>query len=330
VFVTAWPLAPVHATLRALAWGLAGVSAAVWLLAAVGGRWACRRALAPVSRMAEAAKRITAEQLSERLPVPAPRDELQGLAVAFNGLLTRLQDSFERQRRFTGEASHQLRTPLAALLGQMEVALRRDRDPEEYQRVLSLAMAQAGRMRDIVEVLLFLARAEADARLPGLEPVDLGRWLPEHLTATWADHPRFGDIQIDAPAGAALVALARAPLLGQAVNNLVDNALKYSGPGSPVSVRLAREAGEVVVIVEDRGPGIVAEDVGRVFDPFFRASEARRRGVAGVGLGLAVTARIVAALGGRVGVESRPGEGSRFLIRLPAVRASVTVKTVGI
>jgi HAMP domain-containing protein len=148
VFVTAWPVNPVQTALRTLAWSLAGISMAIWLIAGLISRWLCRRALAPVTRMTEAVKGITADDLDERLPVPAARDELHDLASRFNELLARLQDSLERQRRFTGEASHQLQTPLTAMLGQMEVALRRERDPDEYRRVLNSAVAQAGATED--------------------------------------------------------------------------------------------------------------------------------------------------------------------------------------
>jgi heavy metal sensor kinase len=317
VFVTALPVAPVHHELRTLAWYLAVVSAATWALAALAARRICRRALAPVRRMADAAKRIRPDDLGERLPLPASHDEIRDLATAFNDLLTRVQESFERQKRFTGEASHQMRTPLAAMLGQMEVALRRERDPEEYRRVLASAVAQAGRLRNIVEMLLFLARADAEARLPDLQRVGLRRWLPAHLEETWAHHPRFVDLQMELSSEATGIVEVHLPLLGQAVDNLVDNALKYSEPGSAVHVRLAAKGDLLAIIVEDHGPGIAPDEAGRIFEPFFRSTEARRRGNGGVGLGLAVTARIVAALGGRVEVKNRPGEGCCFTILLP-------------
>jgi signal transduction histidine kinase len=324
VFVSAWPVAPVHELLRTLAWSLGGVSLALWVVAGLGSRWVCRRALAPVSRMTEAAKGITADDLGERLPVPAARDELHDLATRFNELLARLQDSFERQRRFTGEASHQLRTPLTAMLGQMEVALRRERDPDEYRRVLTSAVAQAGRLRGIVESLLFLARADAEARHPDLEPVNLAPWLHDHLTEAWSGHPRFADLCVEVPPGEPVTVYALPALLGQAVDNLLDNAFKYSDPGSPVSVVIARQEDGIVFVVEDRGSGIDAEDAGRVFEPFYRSAEVRRAGIGGVGLGLAIAARIVTAFGGRIEVKGRPGGGSRLVVRFPRLNSGST------
>lgn len=327
VFVTAWPAAPVHDTLRTLAWSLGGVSVVLWLAAGLCGRWACRRALLPVSRMTESAKRITSEGMGERLPVPVARDELHDLAVAFNNLLSRLQDSFERQRRFTGEASHQLRTPLTAILGQMEVALRRDRDPDEYRRVLTSAVTQAKRLRGIVEMLLFLARADAEARMPHLEQVDLSGWLPEHLAGTWSTHPRFADLSFESPGGTPVLADAQPALLGQAIDNLLDNAFKYSAAGSRVVVRSYTQDGVAVIRVEDSGRGLAAEDRYRVFDPFYRSADVKKSNISGVGLGLAVTARIVTAFRGTVTAESRGEGGSCFAILLPGSGGTDELRT---
>jgi signal transduction histidine kinase len=317
VFVTACPVAPVHDLLNSLAWGLAVVSLSLWVAAGIGSRWVCRRALAPVSRMTAAAKLITSADQGSRLPVPDTRDELHDLAAAFNDLLTRLELAFARQRQFTGEASHQLRTPLTAMLGQMEVALRRERDPEEYRRVLGLAVAQAERLRGIVEMLLFLARAEAEARMPDLVAIDLTMWLPAHVSTNWASHARGRDVSVVVPAGATAVVRAHAALLGQAVDNLIDNALTYSEPGTPVVVRVQPRASGPLLAVEDRGRGMTDADIAQAFEPFFRSAEVREEGIGGFGLGLAVTARIAAALGATAMAEAKYDKGSRIGIQFP-------------
>ncbi len=316
VFVTAWPVAPVYETLRTLLMCVAGGSVIVWLAAAGAGRWLSRRALAPVTRMARAVRGITVDDLGERLPMPHPHDELHELATSFNGLLTRLQESFERQKRFTGEASHQLRTPLSVMLGQIEVALRRERDSEAYRQVLGTAYAQAERLRGIVEALLFLARADAEAGLPKPEPLELTNWLNRHLEV-WDAHPRRADLRVESALVEPMWVSAHPVLLEQSIDNLVDNACKYSAAGSPVLLSLAREGAEAVLSIVDHGYGISDEDLKHVFEPFFRSAEARRLGIGGLGLGLAVTARTVAAFGGRVSVRSLPGQGSTFSIHLP-------------
>ncbi len=200
--IAAAPEAPLQQTLHTLAVTLTGLSLALWTAAAVTGRWLCRRALKPLHDMADTARTITAADLERRLPSANTGDELDELGGAFNDLLTRLQESFERQRRFTGDASHQLRTPLAAMLGQVEVALRRERPSEEYQRVLALVHSQAAKLREIVEMLLFLSRADAEARQPQLQSLDLAAWLPEHLR-TWSHAlaAAAAFLRLDVPAG---------------------------------------------------------------------------------------------------------------------------------
>lgn len=301
-------LEPAASTLRTLAAALAVLSAAVLLVAGVAGRWVCRRALAPLAHMAAAARGITAADLSPRLPAPPAADELGDLGRAFNDLLDRLAAAFERERRFTAEASHQLRTPLAGLIGHVEVALRRDRPPDDYRRALETVLAQAGRLRRVVEALLFLARSEAEAGLPNTERLDLAAWLPDRLRG-WAG------VAFEPPPHP-VVAAAHPDLLGELLDALLDNALKYGPPGTPAVVRVGTDGGPWLE-VEDRGPGVAAADLPHLFRPFFRSDAARARGVPGAGLGLAVAARIAAAHGGSLTVHSNPGRGSRFRLRLP-------------
>jgi heavy metal sensor kinase len=317
------PLDPVHDTLRTLAAALAGLTLAVLVIALFVSRAVCRRALAPVARMAGAARVMSAADLTHRLPGSTSADELADLSAAFNGLLDRLAEAFERERRFAGEASHQLRTPLAALIGQVEVALRRDRAPEEYRRALASVLDQAGRLRRVVEALLFLARSEADAQLPGLERTDLAVWVPARLR-TWEDHSRAGDLVFEPPSGEVLAPI-HSDLFGELFDALLDNALKYSAPGTQVTVRIGRDQQGPWAEVEDRGCGIAPEDVPHLCRPFFRSEAARRQGVPGAGLGLAVAARIASALGGSIAVESAVGRGSRVRVRLaPAPVPSAT------
>jgi signal transduction histidine kinase len=315
VLTAALSLEPVHTTLRSLAWALAGTSTALWLLTLFVGRWLCRRALLPVTRMATTAATMNAADLDRRLPAADTGDELAELGRVFNGLLDRLQESFERQRRFTGDASHQLRTPLAAMLGQVEVTLRRERTPEEYRRALTLVQAQAGHLCRIVEMLLFLARADAEARLPCLEGLELGEWLSEYRTF-WFDHSRAADLAWEASSTGPAWAEVHAPLLSQVLDILLENACKYSEPGTPITARVIVESGEVQLAVIDRGCGIAPDDLPHIFEPFYRSGQARRSGVPGVGLGLAIAQRITAAFGGRLTVQSEAGKGSCFTLRL--------------
>ena len=315
---------PAYRTLRQLELALLAAVAAILVFAAAVGRRVCRRALSPVRRMAASAQAITAADLRARLAVPTPPDELRELALKFNGLLARLEESFERQRNFTAEASHQLRTPLTVLRGNLEVALRRERDPAEYRRTLASSVAQTDRLTQIVESLLFLARADADARPPDLEALDLRAWLARHLDETWADHSRVADLRRDFASGEPLTVLAQATLLAQAFDNVLDNAFKYSEPGSPVEVSVRESGPAASVLVADRGVGIPSGDLPRVFEPFYRADAARLRGVKGHGLGLAVTARVVAALGGTAVASANAHGGTLVELRLPRVAPEVS------
>jgi signal transduction histidine kinase len=273
--------------------------------------------------MAAAARAMRADAQDHQLPPPGVGGELDDLYRAITSLLDRLREAYERQRRFTGEASHQLRTPLGILLGQVEVALRRPRLPEEYERVLTLVHHQGSHLARMIEALLFLARADAEAGPLALERMDLRAWLPEFLTS-FADHPRNVDLTFELGDEEPAWIAAHRPLLRELVHNLVDNALKYSAAGTPVAIRLGREEQQVTLSVEDQGFGITADDLPHLFEPFFRSADARRSGVAGAGLGLAVSARITAAFGGQLAVANPSSGGSRFILSLPYAASAGT------
>jgi two-component system OmpR family sensor kinase len=309
ILTAAVPLEPVRATLRWLAATMAGTSAVVLALATMLGRAACRRALSPLRRMAEAARTMGPADADGRLAVPPAADELADLGHSFNGLLDRLRESAERQKRFTGDASHQLRTPLAVILGQVEVALRRDRPADEYRRVLETVHAKAGHLQRIIDALLFLARADGEAAAPVRDRLDLSSWLPRHLES-WAGHPRYGDLRADVTGGSAEVE-AHPVLLGELVNVLLDNACRYSRPGTPVTAAAIRDDGGVRLEVADEGPGIAAAELARVFEPFVTSAGG------GVGLGLSIARRLADVMGGTLRASSVPGRGSRFSVTFP-------------
>jgi signal transduction histidine kinase len=304
--------------LRRVALLVCVLPAAVWLIAAAGGRWFVRHALHPVRGMADRARSMTHADFGLRLPIGRSQDELADLGVAFNQLLDQLQSAFDRQRRFTGDAAHQLRNPLAVLQGQLDVARRRPRTTEEYERTLDVLIAQTTELRQIVESLLFLARSEGDAAVVHDERIALDEWLPQFLTR-FNDHPRRNDIVLKRVDSTCIS--ASMPLLGQLLDNLLNNALKYSAAGTPIELRLTRENGHVTIAVKDHGIGISAQDRASIFEPFFRSDEARRAGHPGTGLGLSVAARIAAVLNAELQCDSTPGEGSTFSVVFRAAPA---------
>ncbi len=315
--LAAWAsIEPVEAEVRWLGAVLPLISIGLWAVAAAVGRHFGRRALAPLATLARSAREMTSDD--GRLPGPGTRDELEEFALSFNGLLDRLHLALERQRQFTGQASHQLRTPLAALMAAIEVARRRPRTVAEHEEILDRLHDDANRLRRIVEALLFLARADAEADLPDLDRLDLAAWAAEHLRG-WSGHDRAADLHLMTSDGPPPWIRAHRPLLGQLLDNLLENACKYSDPGTPIVVRARAGPEAVELAVEDRGSGIAPGDLSRVFEPFHRAESARRLGRAGVGLGLAIARRIAEAHRGTISAESEPGRGSRFVLRLPRV-----------
>ena len=286
------------------------------MLALVCGRRLCRHVLGPVTTMARAAQAIRGDRLAFRLPISPTHDELEELGRSINTLLDRLQEAFERQRRFTGDASHQLRTPLTAILGQVEVALRQERDAAEYQRVLRIVERKTKHLRQIVESLLFLARADNEMLIPLFESIDLVPWLSEYLRS-WEETPRGQDLRLEYRVDSPVPVLVQPALLAELLNNLVENAAHYSEPGSPIEVTLERDGDSALLGVEDQGIGIAADEIGLLFEPFYRSATTRGRGTSGLGLGLAVADRLARAFKGTIQVSSQPGSGSRFTLRLP-------------
>jgi two-component system, OmpR family, sensor kinase len=311
------PMAPVDRALDKLLFASVGLSLGLLLVAALVARGLTRRALTPLATMAASASEITAADLRRRLPTPGTKDELDGLAAAFNDLLSRVEQAYSTQRRLAADASHQLRTPLTALIGQVEVALRRERTAEEYRDVLATALERSRHMTGIVEGLLLLARIETEGGRPEAEELDLRAWASAHM-ATYADHPRRADFIVRIPE-TALPVRASKSWLAQVTDALIENACKYSPAGKPITVRGFRSVAEISLSVEDEGRGVSEDDRRRVFEPFFRAADVRRDGPAGMGLGLSIAARLADAMGGRIDVQSRAGTGSVFTLVLPAV-----------
>ncbi len=295
---------------------LAGLAPVAVIGAAAGGWWLAGRALAPVDHMVESARRIGAEDLAQRVPVPPADDELGHLATGLNDMLARLERAFSSARRFSADAAHELRTPLTILKGEIEVALASSQTPDEYRRVLASAQEEVDRLASLVEDLLFLARADAGVAAPPRDRVDLAAVIDDArpAMATLAERDGLG-LTVDA-AGPVWV-LGSAPLLFRVVLNLVDNAIKYTPAGGQVVVRLTA-GGQAELTVSDTGPGIAPEEQARIFDRFYRGDPARERG--GSGLGLALTRSIVQLHGGTILVESPTGQGACFRVRLPRDR----------
>lgn len=287
------------------------------LLAGLGGLWLASRTLSPVDRLTRAAERIGRGNLTERVEEPRSRDEIGRLAATFNQMIFRLQQAFERERRFTGDASHELKTPLAVMRGDMEVALRRERTPEEYQRVLKSSLEEIERLTKLTEDLLTLARSDADQSVLEHEQVQLDQLAAEareHL-APLAESAGIS-LTYEPPASSVVVE-GDPKRLQQLLVNLLDNAIKYTPPGGSARLSLSVKDSSAVIEVSDSGRGIPDSALPHIFERFYRQTDPRDSRVTGFGLGLAISKWIADAHGGSIEADSREGIGSRFVVTLP-------------
>jgi heavy metal sensor kinase len=286
-------------------------------VAGLGGYTLARRALAPVDRMAERARSITAERLTDRLPVDNPNDELGRLASVFNETLTRLESSFDQMRRFTADASHELRTPLTAMRSVGEVGLRGKRDPAAYREIIGSMLEEVDRLSLLVDRLLTLSRADTGEALLASDAVDLGE-LAEEVTAQLDVLAEEKQQSLTVERNGVSRCIGDRLVLRQALLNLVDNAIKYSPVGGKITVRVAKSTTGTTLDVTDTGPGIPAELQPRVFDRFYRVDGARsRENGGGTGLGLSIARWAVEVNGGQLTLENGSGSGATFRITIP-------------
>jgi two-component system, OmpR family, sensor kinase len=289
-----------------------GIALAAALLA---GYLVAARTAAPLRRFAATATEVDAGDLSPRLPVdPASAAELRTLADSFNHMLDRLEDAFARQRGFVSDASHELRSPLTAIRGQIEV-LARDPDPDAdaVRRVEATALAELARVERLVEEMLALARLDEGVG-PARREVDAGAFLREAVEV--------------APGEASLGATAAGrieldpELVARVIRNLVENARRHAGPGGRVRVTSVAVDGRLRIEVDDDGPGIPPAERERIFDRFHRSDAGRDRASGGAGLGLAIARSIVEAHGGRIWAAESSLGGARISLELPGLRAT--------
>ncbi len=282
-------------------------------VAGLGGYVLARRALAPIERTTEHARTITAERLSDRLPIHNPEDEMGRLAAVFNETLARLEESFDQMRRFTADVSHELRTPLTAIRSVGEVGLRGERDEAAYRAIIGSMLEEADRLASLVDRLLTLSRAETRQARLVVEPLDLVALAEDvagHLGVLAEEKGQTIAIEPDGhPA-----ALADRVALRQALINLVDNAIKFGPPGDRIRIALSEQDGQAVVDVIDAGPGVPPEARPRIFDRFYRVDSAD---AGGTGLGLSIARGAVESSGGHLTLERSSEAGSTFRITLP-------------
>ena len=300
---------------RQFGWWLLAAGAGVLAVGLGGTWWIAARALRPVKDIGATARRIAAGNLAERIAAPDAARELRELAEVLNSTFARLDAAFAEQRNFTADASHELRTPIAALVTAMQGLLTRERTGEEYRETVEACLRTVQQMRKLTESLLALARFDAGQETPRRDPVDMAdvARASAELLRPLAEERRIA-LRIET-----LPAELRGDeqRLGQVVTNLVGNAIHYNREGGEVRVVTAADGAAVWVSVADNGPGIAAEHLPHVFERFYRADKARSWSEGRSGLGLAICKAIVDAHGGTIEATSTEGAGAKFVVRLP-------------
>jgi two-component system, OmpR family, sensor kinase len=315
--------------LQELLGAVLGIGGGVMVLGLLGGWFLAGRALKPIRKMTQAATAVSASNLSQRIDVGRTESELGQLAKTLNEAFDRLEKAFERQTRFTADASHELRTPLSIIMSQAELALRRERSPEEYRESLETALKASQRMKAVVEGLLTLARADARELEIRRDRVDLGKIVEETVSLLG---PLAIERKVTLTASVESVEILGDPdRLREVVTNLVTNAIRYNRDGGKVEVTLSAKPDEAVLSVADTGIGIPEKDQPHVFERFYRVDKARSREAGGPrpaeasgfgreggnGLGLSIAKWVVEAHGGHLSFTSRENEGTTFSVRLP-------------
>lgn len=305
-----------HASLNLTA-VLLGATVGISIVAAgISAHWLAGRALRPVGVITATARELGEHSLHRRINLDLPADELGSLASTFNAMLDRLESAFTALRRFTADAAHELRTPLAALRAEVDVVLRRKRADSEYRRALEVVLKEADRLSSVTEQLLLLARADAGSLTPEREPVDVADTL-EEVGERWRSLAAETSVSVDVRAPSGGTVDADPILLRRLLDNLVDNAIKHSPPHAGVVVSAERSDSTWTFVVEDSGPGIGPEVRPLLFERFSTASGGGAS--RGAGLGLSLSSAIVRAHRGTLRLDDRSdGPGARVVVTLPA------------
>lgn len=286
-------------------------------LALAGGYFIARRALKPVGEITVAARSIGSGDLSRRIPLSGPEDELYSLADTFNSMLERLERSFKKQKDFLADASHEFRTPVTVIEGYTRMLDRWGKnDPAMVNEALEAISRETVVMKKLIDQMLMLARADEGTDDEHIEDVEIMDILAEVYSDALA---LAGDIRVELEQAPSVKVKVKPMQFKQAIMVLVDNAIKYNRPGGSVTIGADRSGDKVIIKVEDTGMGIPEGEIPNIFDRFYRADKARSRKLGGTGLGLAIAKSIVEIHGGSIHVKSRVGEGTVFSVEIPTL-----------
>jgi len=310
----------VEEDVQSLSWLMLASMGFVVLIAPVGGYILAVQATKPVADIINTTSRLRPQNLTERFVIKGTGDELDRLAITINGFLDRIATFIEKKREFIANAAHELRSPLTAIGAASELALARDRTPEEYRETLGEISDKCDHFRLLINQLLLLAETEAGANLP--HHVIQMDCIIEKSYDMFKDVASQQHIHFKLDSTNPALVLGEAKQIQQVVNNLIDNAIKFTPEGGTIVVELYKEASKIVLNVSDTGVGISKEDQSKVFDRFFQADRSHTKNaeaLGGNGLGLSICKAIVESMGGTISVTSIPEKGSTFTITLPLI-----------
>lgn len=289
----------------------------VVLLFSIAGGWLLAGiVLRPIGQITSMANQITAQNLNERVPTRSVNDELGELINTVNDMIQRLQDSFEQMRRFSMNIAHELRTPLTILKGESELALNKNLTPQEFRQLAATFLAETVHLSKLVDDLLTLAKADAGQMSIQKETVSL-KELMEELYDDALILASQKELTVTLERNAEARVLGDATRLRQLFRNLLMNAVQYSEKGQSIALTSYLENGQVCISIKDTGIGIPTESIDYIFRPFYRVDPARSKSLGGSGLGLSIAKWITDAHQGTISVDSAPGKGSTFIVRIP-------------
>jgi heavy metal sensor kinase len=307
----------IHHDLDRLRITLVGGFPIALLLSVLGGYFLSGRALSPVQHLTNRARAISVDNLSERLAVPNPHDEIGQLTAVLNDTFARLEEAFTRLKRFTQDAAHELRTPLAVLRSVGEVGLQQQRDPKAYRDVIGSMLEEVDRLGHLVDNLLTLARAESGRFSANLRPENLCTLCEDVVECLKVLAEEKQQTLVFAPKHNRYALIDR-DTFRLALINIIANAIRYTPARGAIRVSLESDAaGASLIGIRDNGPGIAREHHARLFERFYRVDPSRSHETGGAGLGLAIAQWAVESNGGRIELESEVGQGSHFRIVLP-------------
>ncbi|MDO9263649.1 MAG: ATP-binding protein [Desulfosalsimonadaceae bacterium] len=306
----------IHVLARLLYFIIGSILFILALTSFLGGFFA-RRILKPVSHVTRIADDISHTDLNRRIPEIGADDEMQGLIRSLNAMIGRLETAFAHINQFSSHVAHELKTPLAIVKGEMELALRETRSPDEYQRVLAVSLEEVDRLVRIIRDLLLLARLDYSPDVFSFETFDLSAFLADiHEHSNILAEPKHLAIHLDVPAAPLWIRGDEAHLR-RLFLNLIHNAVKFTPEKGQIIITLGTIAGHAQVTVSDTGKGIASQNIANVFNPFFHTRPDDPDAEPGSGLGLSIAQAIAKAHKGEITVQSPPGEGAAFTVRLP-------------